>query len=206
MNEFKPLYDDKDKNDFHCWDVKAPPPEPVPLVDEQLELAKECERLKEEAVNKGYQEGLAKAEAELNDMRAHLKEWLQIIKNPALLIDDALSDQLIQTLFWLCESCIHLELSLNPEKIKSLIHELKDEIPAIQGEKKLLLNPLDAEFLKSNLSQSKDKELLHLISEDEALNRGDFYLRGEFSDIDGRLQTRLNELLKDYFTKEKEDK
>ncbi|KTD07219.1 FliH/SctL family protein [Legionella jamestowniensis] len=195
-NEFQPLYQEKNKEDFNIWELKVSAPEPVIEIDPQEEFAKECEKLREEAKLQGYQEGMQKAALELETKKQELFGWINFLKKPVALLDKQLSYELIQTIAWVCEVCIGVEISFHPEKLLILLEEIKKELPSLQGDKQLFMNPVDVELLHNILNEQEIVELSNILVVDEKLERGDFYLKSNYSELDGRLKTRLQQLFK----------
>ncbi|WED43794.1 FliH/SctL family protein [Legionella cardiaca] len=195
-NDFQPLYEEKDKDAFDVWEFKAPDPEPIIEIDPQEEFAQACERLREEAKKQGYQEGMQLAAEELQLQRQELANCLALLKKPITLLDNDLSYELIQTITWVCEVCIGIELSIHPDKLLLLLDEIKKELPSLREDKQLLMNPEDVQWLLENLDKQQATELSNFLVADENLVRGDFYLKSEFSELDGQLKTRLQQIFK----------
>lgn len=195
-NDFQPLYEEKDSEAFNIWEIKKPEPESTIEIDEQEEFVKECDRLREEAKNRGYQEGVQLAESELQLKRQELNKWINLIQQPVVLLDNLLSQELVQTILWVCETCIDIELSIHPEKLLVVVEEIKKELPSLQGDKQLAMNPLDIQWLLNEFKEQKNSELTALLVADSTLTRGDFYLKNEYSELDGRLKTRLQKIFK----------
>lgn len=200
-NEFQPYSCEKNAHDFDVWDFHVTK-EIIPVVNPEDELLKEYERLKAEASSLGYSEGLQQAQAEINNLKAELGRWVHLIQNPVQLIDKQLTQELMQVIIWLSQECIGVELSLHPEKIGALIEHIKDELPALKNNKQLAMHPDDISWIKQEMKPSEFPELHELLLSDPTLHRGDFYLKGEHNDLDGRLQTRLNTLFGKYINKE----
>ncbi|KTD16466.1 FliH/SctL family protein [Legionella jordanis] len=197
-NDFQPLYEPEDKETFDVWELKTSEPVVVEDIDPNEELQKECERLREEAKKLGFEEGMQQAASELHKMRQDLLAWLEILQKPVLLLDEHLSYELVQTIAWICEHCIGIELSIHPEKLLTLLEEIKKELPSLQENKQLLMNPQDVEWLLNELDEKQSSELNNILIADDNLRRGDFYLKSAYSELDGRIKTRLEEILKKY--------
>jgi flagellar assembly protein FliH len=200
--EFEP-YQKKEEAEFSVWEYKktASAPEPI-LVNEEEELLKECERLRQEAFNQGYEEGLAQAKEEINNKMNELVQWGNLLKNPILLIDDKLSQEIIQTVIWLSSHCIGVELSVNPSKLRELFLHIKEELPSLQGNKLFAMHPDDIEWIKTEVGVSEIPGLHDILVADASLGRGDFYLKSEHSELDGRIKTRLITLFSRYINKD----
>lgn len=201
-NDFQPLYEEKDSEAFSLWEIKGPEPEPVIEIDPQEELAKECERLREEARTEGYQKGLSQAAGDVLKKQQDLDSCINLLQQPLSLIDNCLSQEIIKTIIWICEACIGIELSIHPEKLTALLELVKRELPSLQGDKKLAMHPDDVNYITKELSEDKASAFASLLVADNNLKRGDFYLKNEYNDLDGRLQTRLQKLFETYLQDE----
>lgn len=201
--EFEP-YNQPIKNaEFSAWDYNVSPPvEQQAEVNEEEAMKQEYERLQREAYSIGYAEGLEKAQAEMNLKKSLFIQWFSLLKNPIKLIDEELSQELIQTLIWVCEHCIGVELSVHPEKISAVLDEIKKELPSLKGNKKLSMHPDDIQWIKSELDEKTIPGLFDFLCEDPTLNRGDFYLKGDHAELDGRIHSRLITLFRQYINKD----
>jgi flagellar assembly protein FliH len=201
-NNFQPLYEEKDSESFNIWDLKGPEPETVIEVDPQEEFARECERLREEARQKGYQDGLKQASDQVLKKQQELDAYMTILQQPINLIDSSLNQEIIKTIIWACEACIGIELSIDPEKLRILFELVKLELPSLQGYKQLAMHPDDVDYLINELSHIRESAPTHFLIADATLKRGDFYLKNEYSDLDGRLKTRLEKIFETYLQDE----
>lgn len=200
--EFEP-YNNKEDSGFSVWEYSKKNQEPESVVvNQEEELLKERERVLQEAQQQGYDEGLKKAQAEIDAKKQELNEWAKLLRAPVQLIDDKLTQELIQTLIWLSAHCIGIELSVNPQKLRELFKRLKNELPSLQANKLFAMNPEDIEWIKSEVGISEFPGLHDILIADPSLSRGDFYLESEHSELDGRIETRLITLFSKYINKD----
>lgn len=194
-SEFEPFSSEKKNAEFNAWDLQGSKnSEELVEVDPNEQLINDLEVLKQEAIEKGYAEGLQQAMEEVNKKKIELIQWIEYFQKPIQLLDEQLTQEIIQTLIWLCQHCIGIELTVNPDKFHALFGEIRSELPSLKGNKVLGMNPVDADSVKSALSDKELPGLEQALFADPALARGDFYLKGEHSELDGRLQTRLKSL------------
>lgn len=201
-NEFEPYLTDDKKSEFSIWQYQVAQDPVVPEISPEDELARECELLRQEAREQGYAEGLQKAQAEINTLKAELTGWIEFFQHPVRLFDEQLVQEVMQTVIWLCQYCIGVELSVNPDKLSDLLNEIKGELPSLKGNKILGMNPEDAQWIKTQISEKEMPGIEQALYADPELNRGDFYLKGEHSELDGRLNTRLLTLCAKYINKD----
>lgn len=190
-------------NDFNIWEYQEPKPaEETVVVDEKQVFLEECEALRQNAIKKGYEEGIQQAQTELNEKRKEIARWLDLLHNPVKLLDEHVTQEVIQTLLWLSQHCIGVELSANPDKLRDLLNEIKTELPSLNSQRMLAMNPEDVAWVQTEIGGNEIPDLHEILVADPALNRGDFYLQGEHSELDGRIHTRFATLFAKYITKD----
>lgn len=200
--EFEP-YHKRNDTGFSVWEYKdRQSNSSSATLNSQEQFAKECEQLKQEAAKKGYEEGLAQAQGEIEAQKQELIEWGKLLKDPVQLMDDKLSEEVIQTIIWLCSYCIGIELSVHPDKLRELFLHIKNELPALQSDKVFAMHPDDIEWIEKEIGPSEVPGLHDILVADKSLSRGDFYLKSEHSELDGRVQTRLISLFSKYINKD----
>ncbi|HRD69697.1 MAG TPA: flagellar assembly protein FliH [Legionella sp.] len=200
--EFQP-YDNEGKNlEFSVWDYRGIQGTSAPEISLEDQFNQQCEALKQEAWDKGYADGLKQGQDEITAKKEELIKWMELIQKPVQLLDDELTQEIIQTILWLCQHCISVELSVNPEKLTALIDAIKEELPSLQGNKVLAMNPDDIAWINSQITEKEMPGLQEIICSDSALNRGDFYLKSDHTELDGRLQSRLMVLFAKFINKD----
>jgi flagellar assembly protein FliH len=199
--EFEPYHIDENSGVFSAWEYKGPKSEHVEISKEQKFL-NECEQIKQEAIDKGYKEGMQRAQEEIKVEKEEMLKWIELLQKPVKLLDDKLTQEIIQTVVWLSQYCIGIELSVNPEKLQDLLKAIKEELPSLKGNKLFVMHPDDVDWIKTHIHENEISGLHDVLSADPSLNRGDFYLKSEHSELDGRLQSRFITLFAKYIDKE----
>lgn len=198
-DEFTPFFEEQ-PNQFSSSDYSQQNREPVAeAANEEDDMvqdeAHQLEALREAARQQGYAEGLKKASEELEQQKQEMMRWLQWVQHPVQLVDEQCTDQIVKTISWICEACIAVELSMHPEQILKLLEQIKEELPIVSGQRSLMMNPEDVAWLKKQLAKSDRDGFLDMLIEDEQLQRGDFYFKSEQAELDGRLETRIRQIL-----------
>lgn len=202
--EFEPYQKhNKCGNGFTNWEYKSVKNNQnhVEISAEEVFQA-ECERLRQEAVEKGHAQGLQMAQKEIDEKKKQFADWIDLLQNPVKLLDDQLIQELIQTIIWLSQHCIGVALSVHPERLRDLLNVLKTELPSLHAHKQFVMNHQDMEWIKSELGEKEIPGLHDILTSDPLLNRGDFYLKSEHSELDGRLHSRLAALFAKYITQD----
>ena len=189
---FKPLGGIDKSKEFKIW---AKPVVEEKDNEEELVEQQALEEEKNKIMEQAYQQGIESAQVEIQNLKNELSSLLSLVKKPLELIDKELESELLNTVLWLCKVCLKVELEQSPERITSIIEEIKPHLPAMQKDKKLLLNQSDIEFMKQFLKGGEHSDLIDIIIEDANLSRGEFRLISESSELDGRLEERLNAIL-----------
>lgn len=203
-NQFEPYHKKQSNhNDFSAWKYQATKKnEEIVTVDEHEVFRAECERLRQEAIQSGYEQGLQQAQGEINEKKHELVRWLDLIKNPVQLLDEHVIQEVLQTILWISQHCIAVELSVNPEKLRDLLNQIKTELPTLSHYRVLAMHPEDVAWVQAEIGENELPGLHEIIVADPALARGDFYLKGEHSELDGRICTRLATIFTKYITKD----
>lgn len=203
-NEFEPYLKKKEGNNgFSAWEYESITNNEAKVeINEEERFLAECERLKQEAREKGYAEGMQQAQSELNEKRKQFVYWFDLLKNPVKLLDEQVTQEIIQTVIWLSQHCIGVELSVNPDKLKELLNAIKLELPSLDTYKVLAMHPEDVTWVENEFGEKEIPGLQEILVADPLLSRGDFYLKGEYSELDGRVYTRLATLFTKYITQD----
>lgn len=201
-DEFEPYTNEKVNTEFCAWEFKGAENDVIVDVSVDEEVIDETLQAREQAIADGYAEGMKLAQDEINAQKATLAHWIETLKKPVELLDDQLIQELIQTLSWLSAHCIGVELSADPNKLHALFLEIKAELPSLKGDKVFAMNPDDVAWIKSEFNEQFIPGLHQILVEDPSLNRGDFYLRGDHSDLDGRIHTRFLTLFAQYINED----
>lgn len=199
--EFQPYNQDENRGEFNAWEYKKIE-ETAPVISKEEAFLNECERLRQEAIEKGYAEGLQKAQTEIAEQKQELVQWVELLQKPVQFMDDKLTQEIIQTVIWLSQHCISVELSVNPEKLHQLLNQIKEELPSLQGNKVFAMHPDDVSWINDEIGEQLIPGLHNILVGDPSLSRGDFYLKSEHSELDGRIQTRFITLFSKYIDKD----
>lgn len=199
--EFKPYNNEVKHHEFSAWEYEGIKGEKEVVISPQEAFLNECAQLRQDAVAKGYADGMQQAQTELAQSKAELRAWLELLQNPIQLLDEQLTQEIIQTIMWISQECIGVELSVHPDKLRALLNEIKNELPSLNSKKMLTMNPDDVEWLKREIGAQEIPGLHDILIPDPSLNRGDFYLKGSHSDLDGTIQMRCRSIFAKYIDK-----
>jgi flagellar assembly protein FliH len=155
----------------------------------------------QESEARGYQAGLAKAQAEsqvsldtLNARVAQLDSILQLLGQPLQQLDGEVEKELLHLTLAVGKQLARRELRVDPTQVIGIIRESLSQLPASARDVRIHLHPEDAVTVRERLAEPT-KERAWAIVEDPTLSRGGCMVRTENSQIDVRLDSRINAII-----------
>lgn len=182
------------------WDPPAfPPPESMPTASELESLQKTAydeayAAGSEDGHSSGYAEGLKNAQQEVAARQALLESGLQAISSPLAELEETLEAQILQMVTQLVGRLFRRQLTLDPDSVIGLIRESVALLPAASAEVRVHVHPEDAKRLRElSMGGATDQQRWNLV-EDPAMSRGGCRVESGASQIDARVQTRIEQL------------
>ena len=155
------------------------------------QLRSEVER---EAHAGGYAAGL---EAGRQEMLARLKrmdDLLHQLIKPFEDLDRQVEQDLLSLAVILAQHLIRRELKVEPKQILGAVRDCMELLPSSAREVSMHLHPEDASIVREYFGDSHAQRPWTLV-EDPTLERGSLWVKSDTSVIDGRIATRLNEIV-----------
>ncbi len=175
--------------------VDAPSPASL-LTAEQLEeiQAQACKEAWDEGFNKGREEGLAAAQAEITRRAALLDRLAQALSRPFEEMDAAVEQALVDLAVTLAQALVRRELRSDPGQVVAVVQEALAALPVASRQVCVRLHPDDVAIVAEALparqadgGAGRDWQL----QEDPGLKRGDCRILSESSQIDATMEKRL---------------
>jgi flagellar assembly protein FliH len=155
----------------------------------------------QESEARGYQAGLAKAQAEsqvsldaLNARVAQLDSILQLLGQPLQQLDGEVEKELLHLTLAVGKQLARRELRVDPTQVIGIIRESLAQLPASARDVRIHLHPEDAVTVRERLAEPANERAWTII-EDPTLSRGGCIVRTETSQIDVRLDSRINAII-----------
>lgn len=152
-------------------------------------------------MDRGYEAGLAAGEAHLKsradalDARiARLDEILKALSRPLPELETEVRQQLVLLALAVGSQLARRELKADPGQITALIREAVGRLPAAAREIRVHLHPEDAATVTERLATAGQERAWSVV-EDPTLSRGGCLVRSENSQIDARLESRVNAIV-----------
>ena len=158
---------------------------------------------------RGYQEGLAAAQAEVNKRVAELNSRvtrldaiLKMLSRPLEDLDSEVEKQLTLLALTVGKQMVRRELKTDPAQVIAVIRESVARLPAAARDVRVHLHPEDAAVVREVLAAPANDRAWSIV-EDPALARGGCVVRTDTSQIDARLDSRLNAVVSAAFGDER---
>ena len=166
------------------------PPGPAPAV---LAL--------QEAQARGYEAGMAQAQSEMQPRLAaldartkQLDAILQLLGRPLQELDAQIDSELTQLALAVGKQLARRELRIDPAQVIAIIRECLGQLPTAARDIKVHLHPEDAATVRERLAAPASERAWTMV-EDPTLSRGGCLVRSETSQIDARLETRIQAVM-----------
>lgn len=175
----------------------------LPSVDGPIIGRRASEKEKAEAERahfaKGYEDGLAAARREIDAQLAKLRSRMAqldaimgSLARPFEQLDKEVEEQLTLLALTVGKQMVRRELKTDPAQVIGVIRECVGRLPAAARDVRVKLHPQDAAVVRELLATNPGTERAWNIVEDPALTRGGCIVVSDSSQIDARLDARLN--------------
>jgi flagellar assembly protein FliH len=155
----------------------------------------------QESEARGYQAGLAKAQAEsqslLDTLAARVQQFdsiLQLLGQPLAQLDADIEKELLHLTLAVGKQLARRELRIDPTQVIGIIRESLSQLPASARDVRIHLHPEDAATVRERLAEPTNERAWTVV-EDPTLTRGGCMVRTETSQIDVRLESRVNAVI-----------
>jgi flagellar assembly protein FliH len=155
----------------------------------------------QESEARGYQAGLAKAQAEsqvsLDALAARVKQLdsiLELLGQPLAQLDAEVEKELLHLALAVGKQLARRELRIDPTQVIGIIRESLAQLPASARDVRIHLHPEDAATVRERLAEPTNERAWTIV-EDPTLTRGGCIVRTETSQIDVRLESRVGAVI-----------
>lgn len=158
------------------------------------------ERGHSEGLAQGIAQGLVQGEQQINEQTAIWQQLMTQLVNPLAQLTQDVELQLVQLALQLSQQIVRTEVTTNPQVVLTALKQAIDVLPFANQSMHLHFHPDDIEMITQVYSPEEcDKRGWVLISE-PSLQRGDCQVKTELSSVDYPLETRINQVLKQFLT------
>ncbi len=146
-----------------------------------------------EKLKRGYEEGLKKAESELNGYRKTLEDILNGMLNPLQEIDNEVIDSIANLSISISKQIIRRELQIRSDQVVSVVREAIKMLPLDKNHLTIHLNSKDVKIVRNVFSNDEITENYSFI-EDPSIEPGGCKLVAEDSFIDATLDSQIAQI------------
>jgi flagellar assembly protein FliH len=165
------------------------------------EATRASDNARQAEMDRGYQAGVSAGRAELQKQNealaaqvARLDGILNQLARPLPTLEGEVEQQLVLLALAVGKQLARRELKADPGQIAALIREAVGRLPAAARDVRVYLHPEDAAAVAERLA-SAGQERAWSVVEDPTLTRGGCLVRSENSQIDARLESRVNAMV-----------
>lgn len=166
--------------------------------DETVDLLRQA---LQESEARGYQAGLAKAQAEaqvsldaLAQQLQHMDSILQLLSRPLANIDAEVEKELLHLALTVGKQLARRELRVDPSQVIGIIRESLGQLPAAARDIRVHLHPEDAATVRERLAEPTSQRAWSIV-EDPTMSRGGCIVRTDTSQMDVRFESRINAVI-----------
>lgn len=147
------------------------------------------------AQQSGYQDGRAEAESEVQVLSSNIEQLAAQLNNLLSEQQEMLQSAILSMVLTIVERLTHLTIEQNPEVLGNLLADALDVYPANADKPTVSISQGDFDRLEKNNLLS-DACHWHI---DNSLAGGGFHVKGKYTEIDHSYETRLQQIIDQYF-------
>ncbi len=170
-------------------EVQLPTAEQIEQIHQQA--AQEGFKLgKDEGYKAGYEAGRKAAKA----LAARVSELVDQLDQARLRQDDAIAQELLNLALTVAKQLLRTALEVKEGLVIEAVREAMGALPSLSGHLRISAHPDDAEALREFM-ESEHGQFSFKVVPDPRLGRGGFRLQTNYSEVDGQLATRWQEIV-----------
>jgi flagellar assembly protein FliH len=150
-------------------------------------------QVKEEARQRGFEEGLAAGKAEVAARIARLEALATAFTHPFQTLEQAVEDEIVRLAIGLACHLVRREVEHDPAVLHTAVADCLAVLAATVRDVTLYFNPEDAALMRSQAPAGAEQRFK--IASDPELGRGDLRLASSSSLVDGTIAARCAEIV-----------
>jgi flagellar assembly protein FliH len=147
----------------------------------------------DEAYRRGFDEGLAAGNAELQSRVARLVALTESFSQPFQNLESSIEDELVNLSVELASHLVRHEIAHDPKQLHAAINDCLGVLATSVRDVTLHLHPDDAALVRAEIQAGTETRFN--LAEDAALQRGDLRITSGSALVDGRLAARCAEII-----------
>jgi flagellar assembly protein FliH len=146
-----------------------------------------------EAHDRGYAQGLAEGRAELGKRAARLEGLIEALGFPFHDLDQAVAEELAELAIALASHLVRREIAAHAAELAQTVRDCIETLPIAARDVTVHMHPDDVALVSGELGDNPERAWR--LEPDRNLARGDLRVQSPTSQIDGRLETRMREII-----------
>jgi flagellar assembly protein FliH len=168
--------------------IELPSDDIIAAIREQARLAGH-----DEGHGAGYADGLAIGRAEATRELEHLQSIALEFGHALATADETIAADVLELALHLAKSMLRNALEIKPELVIPVVREAIEYLPVVQQPAVLMLNPADAQIVRSGIGEELDKGGWRVV-EDASIGRGGCKIDTASNQIDAQTASRWQRL------------
>lgn len=156
---------------------------------------------REEGFVKGHNEGIEAGQKIVLEQAEKFRFLADCLANPLREVDKEVTDEIAYIISRLVKVIVHKEITNNSEFLKESIEKAIGILPNAKKGASIYLNPEDLAVVEASIGQDYIKSQNWILKESNDLEVGDIKVENEESEINWRVNDRVDALLEDFLTK-----
>ena len=173
-------------------EVGSPPNSGPPMTVDKLEALQKTAF--DEAYAQGFETGRQEGRAEMAAKVETLNRCIESLNEPFRELDEAVEEALVSLAIRVARQIIRRELKTDPGQIVGVVRETIELLPVASRQVEVHLHPEDAQVVRAAFGES-GTNLAWTLVEDPVLTRGGLRVTTATSQIDARVEKRLDAIL-----------
>lgn len=145
---------------------------------------------KQRGFDQGYQEGVARAQAEWQPKLAYLNELLSALESPLKEFDQEAQQKSVEICIAVAKQIIRRELSIDSGQIVAAIKQAIELIPKDGQQVNIFINPNDATHVENLFSQNGDVNKFNIV-QDPTITAGGCRASTDYSLVDLSIEKQV---------------
>ncbi|MGN0916455.1 MAG: FliH/SctL family protein [Succinivibrio sp.] len=154
----------------------------------------------EEGFEKGHSEGIESGQTVVLEQVERFRYLADCLANPLREVDRDVTDEIVYMISRLVKVITHKEVSLSQEFFKSTIEKAMTVLPGYENGATIFLNREDLDVVTTAIGREYIEQAKWNLQADDNLSSGDIRVCNESSEVNWRLEDRIDSLLNDFLS------
>jgi flagellar biosynthesis/type III secretory pathway protein FliH len=189
---FQPSFEHYHTPPFKDWETEVVITEAMGSMSSEEAIKMKVDAMLKEGYDKGYESGLSQSLDEATQLKTKLNNVITQLLKPTDGLTEQVMMEIAETMISLTKHCIQLTLNQQPSELLPIFEHIKEEMQQVEKDGVLYMNASNIAFLRDMLPEEPLLSQCHI---DDTLQTGDFFIDSPFGSVDGRMSTRIKNII-----------